>query len=103
MLHLFPQLVKMDRAEKPKIHFTPQMQELKALSEENPDLLPVWDDLFSVPAETKKGGASHEISSNGIWSFHDPNSATDDIGHNAVDELVKKAVKFIETWKQAKE
>ena len=100
MLYLFPQLVKMERAEKPEIHFTSQMEQLKALSEENPELLPVFDNLFGVPPETKKGGASHEISSNGIWSFHDPKSATVDIGRNAIDKLVKKAIKFIETWKQ---
>ena len=40
------------------------MKQLKSLSEENPDLLPVFDDLYGVPPETKKGGASHEISSN---------------------------------------
>jgi len=100
MLYLFPQLVNMERAEKPEIHFTSQMEQLKSLSEENPELLPVFSDLFGVPAETKKGGASHEISNNGIWSFHDPKSATVDIGRKAVDELVKKAVKFIKAWKQ---
>ena len=70
------------------------------LAKENPEILPVFDNLFGVPPETKKGGASHEISNNGIWSFSDPNSAKSDIGRNAVEKLVNKAIKFIETWKQ---
>jgi creatinine amidohydrolase/Fe(II)-dependent formamide hydrolase-like protein len=101
MLYLFPQLVQMKRAEKPEIYFTPQMKQLKLLSKEDPELLPVHDNLFGVPSETKKGGASHEISSNGIWSSYDPKSATVDIGRKAVDQLVNKAVKFIGAWKKA--
>ena len=102
MLYLKPHLVKMERAEKPVITFTPQMEELKQLAEEHPELLGVWDSLFGVTSETKKGGASHELSSNGIWSFSDPKTATTEKGQKNVEELTEAAVRFIEAWKLAK-
>jgi len=102
MLYLKPGLVKMERAQKSVIRFTPRMQELKELAGENPDLMIVWNSLFGVPVATKKGGASHELSSNGVWSLSDPKKATKEHGENTVSRMVEKAVKFIEVWKQAK-
>jgi len=102
MLYLRPELVKMERAEKPEIHFTPQMKELQELAKTNPDLENVWSSLFGVPVETRKGGASHELSSNGVWSFSDPKSATKEMGQKKVEKMVETAVKFIEAWKLAK-
>jgi len=102
MLYLKPELVKMERAEKPEIHFTPQVQELYELSREYPELGEIAGSMLGVPAETNKGGASHELSSNGIWSFSDPQSAIKEIGQKKVEKMVKAAVKFIEVWKQAK-
>jgi creatinine amidohydrolase len=102
MLYLMPQLVRMERAEKPEIHFTSQMNKLRKLSEENPDLIHLWDELFGVPEEAKKGGASHQISSNGIWSLSDPKSATKKLGEQKVNWKVQRAVKFIEAWNRAK-
>jgi creatinine amidohydrolase/Fe(II)-dependent formamide hydrolase-like protein len=57
MLFFEPRLVRMERAEKPAIHFTPQMEELRELGKKNPELMVVWQSLFGTPAETKKGGA----------------------------------------------
>lgn len=102
MLYLKPGLVKMEKAEKPEIHFTPRMKELQELAKDNPDLENVWSSLFGVPVETKKGGASHELSSNGVWSFSDPKSATKEMGKQEVEKMVETAVKFIEAWKLAK-
>jgi len=102
MLYLKPELVKMERAEKPKINFSPQVGQLYMLSQKNPELLVVLDSLMAVPAETKKGGASHEISSNGIWSTGDPKKATKERGEKTVKRMVEKAVRFIEAWKQEK-
>jgi creatinine amidohydrolase len=102
ILYFEPQLARMERAEKPVIHFTPQMEELRQLAKKDPELMNVWNSLFGVPAETKKGGASHEISSNGIWSLKDPKMAMPEIGEKAVKDMVERAVKFIEAWKQAK-
>jgi len=102
MLYLYPHLVRMERAEQPEITFSPQMEELKQLAEENPELLEVWDSLFGVTSDAKKGGASHELSNNGIWSFSDPKAATKGIGQKHVEELTENAVRFIEAWKLAK-
>lgn len=100
MLYLKPELVRMERAEKPTIHFSPKTEKLGKLAQENPELGPVWNSLLGVPVETKKGGASHELSSNGVWSFSDPKSATKEIGRKTVNRMVETAVKFIEAWKQ---
>ena len=102
MLYLKPQLVKKDRIQKPRILFTKRMEELRKLAKKNPDLMNVWNSLVGVPAETKKGGASHEISSNGVWSFSDPADATKEIGKDTVRRMVDKAVQFINAWKKSK-
>ena len=102
MLHLKPELVKMERAEKSKMNYTEKMGELFMLTQQYPDLLIVLSSLQGVPVETKKGGASHELSSNGIWSLSDPNKATKERGEKQVKGMVSYAVKFIEAWKLAK-
>lgn len=102
MLYLRPDLVRMDRVEKPEITFTPQMKELRELSKKHPELMHVWQKLFGVPVETGKGGASHELSSNGVWSFSHPRTATKEIGGKSVTKMVDKAVSFINAWKKVK-
>lgn len=102
MLYIRPDLVRMDRAEKPEITFTPQMKELQELSKKHPELMHVWQKLFGVPAETGKGGASHELSSNGVWSFNHPKTATKEIGEKSVTKMVDTAVSFINAWKKVK-
>jgi creatinine amidohydrolase/Fe(II)-dependent formamide hydrolase-like protein len=101
MLYLKPELVKMERAKKPELNLTSRMRELYMLSKENPGLMAVLNSLKGVPVETKKGGASHEISSNGIWSSGDPKRATKERGERIVKNMVDGAVKFIEVWKKA--
>jgi creatinine amidohydrolase len=102
MLYIRPDLVRMDRAEKPELTFTPQMKELRELSKKHPELLHVWQKLFGVPVESGKGGASHELSSNGVWSFSDPKTATKEIGEKSVTKMVDTAVSFINAWKEVK-
>ncbi|NIM90883.1 MAG: creatininase family protein [Candidatus Aminicenantes bacterium] len=102
MLYLKPELVKIERAEKPKIHFPPRMQRLRELAEKYPELMGVWSALLATPKETKKEGSSREISNNGIWSFSDPKEANPEIGQKEVNTMVEAAVKFIEAWKRAK-
>ena len=101
MLYLKPELVKMERAEKPKLNFTRRMGRLYTLSQKYPELMAVLSSLQGVPVETKKGGASHEISSNGIWSSGDPKRATRERGERIVNRMVDGAVKFIDAWKNA--
>ncbi len=102
MLYVRPDLVNMERAKKAEITFTPRQQALLEAGRNNPDLMMVWNTLLGVPVETKKGGASHEISSNGIWSFEDPALATRERGERAAESMADYAVKFIEAWKQIK-
>jgi len=101
MLHLLPDLVRMDRAEKPNIRFTARMRKLQEAIKTNPDLEAVWSSLFGVPAETKKGGASHELSTNGVWSLNSPKEAAAEIGQKSVEAMVAKAVRFINAWRAA--
>ena len=102
MLYLEPELVRMDRAEKPEIHLSPHVVKLRELAKETPQLDYIVQKLLGIPAETGKGGASHEISSNGVWSFSDPKSATAEQGEREVTAMVDAAVKLIEAWKKAK-
>jgi len=102
ILHLEPSLARMERAEKPVIRFTPQMEELRKLAKKSPKLMAVWESLFGVPAITKKGGSSFELSSNGVWCLSDPKTSKPEIGEKIVTRMVDQAVKFIEAWKQAK-
>lgn len=78
------------------------MLELYELSKKYPELGNIASFLLGVPEETKKGGASQDLSSNGIWSFNDFNSTTKEMGQKKVEKMVEAAVKFIEAWKLAK-
>jgi len=100
MLFFKPELVRMDRIEKPKMKLTPEMQQILELSKEHPDLMRIFSSLRAVPAETGKGGASHELSSNGIWTTGDPADATREIGEKDANRMVGHAVRFIQAWKK---
>jgi creatinine amidohydrolase len=102
ILYLAPGLARMERAEKPVIRFTPRMEELRELAKANPDLIAAWSALLGTPAETMKGGASADLSSNGVWCLSDPRTATAETGGKIVRRMVGQAVKFIEAWKLAK-
>jgi creatinine amidohydrolase/Fe(II)-dependent formamide hydrolase-like protein len=100
MLHLEPDLVRMERAEKPKIRFSPEMGKYLLNARKNPELMGIFWSLLATPEETGKGGASHQISSNGVWSFSDPKEAKKEIGERYITHRVESAVRLIETWKQ---
>jgi creatinine amidohydrolase/Fe(II)-dependent formamide hydrolase-like protein len=101
MLYLEPELVKLERAEKPKITFSPRMKRLLSLSQENAALEGLWSSLFGTPIEAQKKGSSAELSSNGVWSLSDPKKAKREIGEKSVNFMVNNAVKFILDWKKA--
>ncbi len=101
MLYLRPDLVRLERAEKPVMTFSPKMQKLQQLAKEHPGINQVVTNLTATPVETGKKGASHQLSNNGIFSSHDPRTtATKEIGKKDVEGMVDAAVKFIETWKK---
>ena len=101
MLHLRPEQVRKDKIEPPAMRFTPRMEELQRLAREEPSLVHAWGALFGVPAETGKGGASHELSSNGIWTLDDPRQASAELGRETVDRFVDRAARFILAWRRA--
>ncbi len=99
-LCLFPELVQMDKAKKPVIQLKPEVEKLKSLSNNNPKLSPIWESsLLFVPEETNKGGATHEISNNGIFTYNDPKEASVEIGQEFIDVIVNNVVDLIEAWK----
>jgi creatinine amidohydrolase len=100
MLYLKPELVNMEKAEKPKFKASPKIQEIIDMGRENPELYALLSTVQGVPEETKKGGASHELSSNGIWSTGDPKRATRERGEKTVNAMVTSAVEFIEAWEK---
>jgi creatinine amidohydrolase len=102
MLYLRPDLVKMERAEKPEMNMSDEIVKIYIASEKNPELLTLLGALQGVPEETKKGGASHELTSNGVWSSEDPKDSTKEIGEKSISIMVDQAVKFIEAWKTVK-
>lgn len=57
MLFLKPELVKLEKAEKPKMSFSPLVNDLYLRGQKDPKLLDVLNDLQAVTEETKKGGA----------------------------------------------
>ena len=100
MLYLEPDLIRMDRAEKPKIHLSEEAEKYLAHGRKYPELMGIFWSLLGTPEETGKGGASHQISSNGVWSFSDPKDAKKEIGERFINQRVESAVKLIEAWKQ---
>jgi creatinine amidohydrolase/Fe(II)-dependent formamide hydrolase-like protein len=102
MLYLRPDLVRMDRAEKPVIHYGPEAAELNALLREHPELAAVQPGIEIVPKETGKGGSIREFSSNGCVTDADPRNATAALGEMIVNRFVDSAVAFIEAWKRVK-
>jgi len=101
MLHVRPDLVRMDRAEKPVLHFTPETATLLEKARTDPRLEAVLSGRLGVPLVTGKGGTSRELSSTGVWSFGDPKAATAERGAKECQAWVDAAVSFITAWKQA--
>ncbi len=103
LLYLHPELVRMERAENPKLKFafTKEPHKLKELFEKNPAMAKVWDEWIGVPEATGKGGASHEFSSNGIWTLNDVKKSNAQLGKKRVDVMVDSIAEFIEEWKKS--
>jgi len=100
-LVMFPDLVQLDKAEKPIIYSTPEVEELKSLSDNHPELKPILESMLFLPEETGKGSATNQMTSNGVYSYNDPKDASVEYGQQLVDEIVNNAVDLIEAWKMA--
>jgi len=99
MLHVRPDLVRLDRAEKPVLRFTPETAALLEKARTDPRLEAVLSGRLGVPAVTGKGGTSRELSSTGVWSFSDPKAATAARGARECQAWVDAAVSFINAWR----
>ncbi len=100
MLFLKPELVRLTRATRPVIQFTKEVQRIKLLAEQNPELYYIWEDLLAVPEKTGKGGSTAELSDNGVLSFSDPKKATREIGRDRVRAMVDSTVRFVKAWQK---
>lgn len=99
MLYLTPQLVDMTRAENPTLTPSPQAQAaLEEMTGSNANL--VASTYLFRPVETGKEAASHQISSNGVFSNGDLADSSAARGKFRFDNLVEGAVRFIEEWKR---
>ena len=99
MLFLTPQLVQMSRAENPTLTPPPQAQVAVATMTEGNASLVASTYLFR-PEMTGKMGASHQITSNGVYSTGDLVDSSAAQGKFRFDQLVEGAVRFIEDWKR---
>ena len=99
MLYLTPQLVDMSMAENPVL--TPPAQAREAwenMTGANANLV-AFTHLFR-PDESGKQAASHQISSNGVFTTGDLAESTAAQGKFRFDHLVEDAVRFIEEWRR---
>lgn len=101
-LCLFPDLVQLDKAEKPVITFPESVNRMISLSEEYPDLNRIWDgSMVFLPEETGKATAVRDMTSNGVISLNDPKDASTDYGQPFVEEIVDRSVALIKAWRLA--
>ncbi len=101
MLFLEPDRVRREKIENPVIRFSGDTAKLNDMLKSNPELEAVWAARVGVLPHTGKGGASHEFSSNGVWSLNDLRKATAEYGKERTDAMVDAAVSFIEAWRRA--
>ncbi len=101
-LCLFPDLVQLEKAEKPIIRFPEELDKMRLLSEDYPDVNQIWEGSLFWPEETGKGTSIREVSNNGVLSFNDPKDASTDYGKPFLDDMVSSAVNLIEAWKLVK-
>ncbi|HON79357.1 MAG TPA: creatininase family protein [Spirochaetota bacterium] len=100
MMHLKPNLVRKDNIRNPDIHFTDEVLKIQKFSKKYPLLSNVWHARVGTHESSGKGGATHEFSSNGIWSLSDVTKSSADLGQRRVEAMVKSSVDFINAWKE---
>lgn len=70
------------------------------MGQEFPAWMVILGAMQALPEATGKGGASHELSSNGIWTMGDPKTAARDLGEESAERMVSAAPDFINAWKK---
>ncbi len=102
MLAIHPGLVHMERAQKPVLTFSPIVQQLIVLAKDHPELYALAGAVQVAPKETGKAASLREISSNGMWTEADPQTATAALGEQILNRYAETAAGFIESWKLVK-
>jgi creatinine amidohydrolase len=92
MLAAYPELVEMERLEKPTMTLEPFRQKLLEQVRQDSSLLRYV--TLGLPAV-------HEISSNGCITIGDPHEASVERGKSNFEEYVKTLVGFIQVWETA--
>ena len=98
MLYLTPRLVDMGAAENPVLSLPAAAQAAFETMTGADASLVAFTHMFR-PVESGKRAASHEISSNGVFTTGDLADASVARGKARFDQLVEGAVRFIEEWK----
>lgn len=97
MMFLTPPLVQMSAAENPVLTFSPGAEAARqTMSGGNLDML-LSAYLFR-PAATGKQAASHQISSNGVFTTGDVHTASAAQGKFRFDLFVEAAAQFVSAW-----
>ncbi len=97
MLFLTPQLVQMAAVENPVLTFPPDAQKAReTMSGGNLDML--LSAYLWRPEITGKEAASHQITSNGVFTMGDVNTASAAQGRFRFEHLVEAAAQFINQW-----
>jgi hypothetical protein len=87
----------MDAAENPVLTFSPGAEAAReTMSGGNLDML-LSANLFR-PEETGKQAASHQISSNGVFTTGDVHTASAAQGKFRFDRFVEAAAQFVDAW-----
>ncbi len=97
MLFLTPPLVQMDAAENPVLTFSPGAEAAReAMSGGNLEML--LSAYMFRPEATGKQAASHQISSNGVFTTGDVHTATAAQGKFRFERFVEAAAQFVNAW-----
>jgi creatinine amidohydrolase len=99
MLYLTPSLVEMSKAEKPMLTYSPIMEKLRENMDAEPNLRMVAAALSARPKATGKKTSMREVSSNGVTTTGDLETASADAGRRQAQRFIESAVRFIEAWK----
>ena len=101
MLHLAGGLVQMAKAENPRLTFPPEVQAILDRTT-GPNQGALLDVMLFEPARSGKRTSTREVSNIGAVTTGDIKSASAEIGKAGVEATVAAAVRFIETWRQAR-
>ncbi|MBP7864628.1 MAG: creatininase family protein [Acidobacteria bacterium] len=101
MLLLAPGLVRMDKAENPKLTYPPLARKIREKADgfAKEALL---NALLYQPLRSGKLSSTRELSNNGVVTGEDLKLSSEEIGRLAVDYRVDGVVRFIEAWRKVK-